>query len=211
MFFSKIMIFSKFKYAIFLFLCVHLISGCTHLTKQKCCDHVPHDVLYHGSNNSDLKKIVPRQIHYRDINEGAKIFATPSMAVASCYLFRWDDSWVRQRVLHSTTHIASRVLMIINHQEYARKNADHGGSIYILPPDSFEVNPEKSLGIYEAVSSIPVVPYAKIDFDSALNAMITFNVDVYFVNNSQFKDISSLSSADWINYLDRQKIKPLVF
>lgn len=72
---------------------VLLISGLAFLYipshKQKIPQgFAPVDVLYHGSTNSNIKVFEPRNNHIRDKEEGPVVFATPSLKLASCYLFR---------------------------------------------------------------------------------------------------------------------------
>lgn len=45
----------------------------------------PIDVLYHGSINSKIKVLESQQEYVRDLAEGAVIFATPSIKIASPY------------------------------------------------------------------------------------------------------------------------------
>jgi hypothetical protein len=139
----------------------------------------------------------------RDKNEGAVVFATPSIKLASCYLFRWDDSWVHQFISNKDNG-SYEVFMVISDRK--RFNAeDMGGAIYLLPPISFHSDEEKGLGIYEMVSNRSVVPYAHINFESALSTMQKFGVQVYFVNPTEFKAFLKSKGDEQQKFLDSLK------
>ena len=59
---------------------------------------------------------------------------------------------------------------------------DKGGSIYVVPPQTFTFSQDRGLGPYEGVSTVPVTPYGKIDFDSAL--CHATGIEIYFVNKT---------------------------
>jgi len=72
-----------------IFICLCL-NNCAVLAEQLA----PIDILFHGSNNANITKFEPGDEYFRDAEEGKVIFATPLISVASCFLFRWDNSWV---------------------------------------------------------------------------------------------------------------------
>lgn len=176
---------------------VLLISGLAFLyippPKQKIPQgFAPVDVLYHGSTNSNIKVFEPRNNHIRDTEEGPVVFATPSLKLASCYLFSWDDSWVHQSISWKGGNIADyQVIMVISDKKRF-DNADKGGAVYILPSQGFIFEERKGLGIYEWTNKSSVTPTIKIDFPSALVAMETLGVKVYFVEQEQFQHYLSL-------------------
>jgi hypothetical protein len=77
--------------------------------------------------------------------------------------------------------------MIMGDYEKFTEAASSSGTIYLLPARNFRVYENKGLGIYECVSKEKVTPLAKIPFSSALQAMNTLGVNVYFLNKAQFK------------------------
>ena len=166
-------------------------------TDQRC---PPIDILYHGSKNKDIKIFEPRDQHTRDPSEGKVIFATPSLKLASCYLFEWDDSWVRQSISWKEVSRDYDVFMVISDMEKLKK-IDMGGSIYLLPIESFSFSPGKGLGIYEWTSKKSIEPLSKIDFSSALSAMKQFKVKIYSLDSEQFKRYLKLSGEEQENYL----------
>ena len=151
-------------------------------------DIIPVDVMYHGSPNRDIMIFQPKMVqdlrYERDRNV---IFASPSIAFASCYLFRWDDSWVHQMVSFGNPDV---IYMVISDRERFNK-LDAGGAIYLVPPQNFDHH--KGLSIYEWTNKNPVPILSKIEFNSALEAMKKFGIKVYFVNKEQFKEYISLS------------------
>lgn len=159
----------------------------------------------HKLHNYNLIQLQPNSIHRRDKDEGGQVFATPSIALASCFLFRWDDSWVNLSTL--TSKQQSRVVLIIGDKERFLQQ-DKGGSIYLVPPQTFKFDPNKGLGCYEGVSPTPVTPYGQINFDSALHAMATLGVEIYFVTAQQFAALQQRPKASALVYLEQQQIAP---
>ena len=151
-------------------------------------EKIPTDVMYNGSPNREISIFEPRKENTRDESEGDVIFASPSIAFASCYLFRWDDSWVHQSVTFGDKDMVS---MVIADRERFNK-ADSGGAIYLVSPRTFAFDKNKGIGIYEWISKIHVPALAKIEFASALEAMQKFGVKIYFVDEVQFKKYLSL-------------------
>lgn len=161
----------------------------------------PIDAVYHGSTNRNIKTFEPRSHHIRDEKEGSRVFATPSIRLASCYLFKWDDSWVHQSISWKENNKADyKIIMVISdktrfHQE------DFGGAIYILPAFNFKYDENKGLGIYEWTSKKKVSAFTQINFSSALEAMRIFGVHVYFVNAEQFKHYLTLPGEEQEKFL----------
>ena len=172
-------------------------SGLLGAIDQKCA---PIDVLYHGSKNKYVKIFEPRANHTRDLSDGKVIFATPSLKLASCYLFEWDDSWVHQSVSWKQENSGYEVFMVISDMERLKK-IDMGGSVYLLPIESFSFSADRGLGIYEWMSKENIEPLSKIDFFSALDAMKQFKVKVYSLSSEQFKRYLELSGEKQETYL----------
>ncbi len=190
---------------IIILLCSSEFIGCAQPYRKIHGNRVPSDVVFHGSNHNKIKILAPRNIHIRDPDEGSVIFATPSIKLASCYLFRWDSSWVHQSVIQEKNNIEPQVIMIISDKERLIKH-DTGGSVYILPASSFTFSANKGLGLYEGVSKEEVSPFTQINFSSALSAMLHFGVKVYFVDKKQFIEISKINDNSWLSYLEKNNI-----
>lgn len=152
---------------------------------------VASDVLYHGSPNSQIEVLEPRQLNVRDNAEGAVIFASPSIKVASCFLFSWDDSWVNMTISSDDNKDDFTVIIVISsYAEFVKR--DKGGAIYLVPVKDFIFDENKGLGLHEWTNKNKVTPYGKILFKSSLEAMRKMGVKVYFANPEQFKDYLKL-------------------
>ncbi|MES2314471.1 MAG: hypothetical protein V4524_00850 [Patescibacteria group bacterium] len=143
-------------------------------------------VLFHASRSPDIKVFEPRAEKVRNSNEGPKVFATPSRAMASIFLVENDDSWTQSGTIEDVPYI------VISDKERFL-NLDKGGLVYSLPSDTFENNPEEGLGDLEWTSDKKVVPIGQEFVPSALIDMIKNGVKVYFVNESQFHEIQNAS------------------
>lgn len=139
-------------------------------------------LLYHASENRDIAEFIPQKRHVRDPNEGPVIFATPSRAVASIFMVPDDDSWGMSGLQSNVPY------KIIGDSDRYRK-LDHGGAIYHLPPNTFDMDPNKGLRQYEWTSKVPVKPIGKEIFESGFNAMLEFGVQVYIVDKDIFESI----------------------
>lgn len=97
--------------------------------------------------------------------------------------------------------IFSRIESDINHLPPFNEDGEEDRSSHLLPARSFRVYENKGLGIYECVSKEKITPLAKIPFSSALQAMNTLTVNVYFLNKAQFKFYLSLPSDKQSKFL----------
>jgi len=138
--------------------------------------------MFHASSNPDIETFEPRAEKTRDKNEGPKVFATPSRAMASIFLVETDDSWTQSGAMDGVPYI------IISDEERFR-NLDKGGVIYSVPSDSFENDPEIGLRELEWTSAESVTPVDKELVDSGLEDMLRQGVQVYFVNKDTWQEI----------------------
>jgi hypothetical protein len=143
-------------------------------------------VLFHASSNPDIDIFEPRIRKVRDPNEGPRVFATPSRAMASIFLVETDDSWAQSGAMDDTPYI------VISDEERFKK-LDKGGVIYSLPNKTFENDPEKGLRELEWTSAEPVTPTNKEFVRSALEDMVKNGVKVYFVDKATFQKIQHSS------------------
>jgi hypothetical protein len=135
--------------------------------------------LYHGSRHRNIEILKPNKRSFRDPEEGELVFATQDIALAS--IFMGD---VRMNGKFDEIPYA----VIIGSREEFIKN-DKGGHIYVISSETFTSDPNKGLGIYEWTSKEPVKPLKKIEYDSALDAMLENGVQVYFVDEDKYKKI----------------------
>jgi len=139
-------------------------------------------VLYHASCNPNIKAFEPRSEKTRDENEGPKVFAAPSKALASVFLVETDDSWTKSGMMDDIPFI-----VISDKERFI--STDNGGTIYSLPSDTFETDVEIGLREMEYTSVEEVVPIEAETVDSALETMIEQGVKVFFVDQEIFKQI----------------------
>jgi len=141
-------------------------------------------VLFHASGNPGIKVFEPRAGKVRDKDEGPRVFATPSRAMASIFLVETDDSWVQSGAIDGVPYI------IISDEERFRA-LDKGGVIYSLPNNTFKNDPKKGLRELEWTSDTPVTPTNEEFVQSALQDMLDNGVKVYFVNTVTFHEIKN--------------------
>lgn len=156
----------------------------------------PLDTFFHGSPNNNIEEI--------DTATEDSVFATPSIALASCYLFRWYDDWVNQIVLWKDNPNDYTITMVISDKDRFLK-IDNGGSIYLLPRLGFNYNENKGLRIFEWVTNKKVIPYDKLEYVSALEAMKKYGVKVYFLDQEEWQNYKFFSEEQKKEYLDTKK------
>lgn len=139
-------------------------------------------VLYHASPTNNLKEIVPLARTIRDPEEGAVVFATPDLAYATMFLVPTDDGWISCGLLNNVHY------MVISDKKKFRK-LDKGGTIYALPSYSFYCDLGKGGREKEWVSRVPVKPQRADFYPRALEAMVNYGVQVYFVDKETFTKI----------------------
>lgn len=161
------------------------------------------DVLYHGSPNTSITVFEPRDEHIRKQGDGAVVFASPSIKIASCYLFKWDDSWVHQFV-STKDDSGYEVYMVISDRKRFDEQ-DLGGAIYLLPTEGFYSDEKTGLGIYEMISHKKVIPFTALRFFSALETMKLFSVKVFFMSPEQFQSYKKIAGTKRQEFLDTLK------
>jgi hypothetical protein len=181
------------KSALINFFIILSILFAVSILKVKNAEHYLPDVLFHGSPNSNISVLDPYAKKIRTPNDPPFIFASPYIGFASCFLFPWDGSWT----LFSYTKGQAR--MVIGDKEKFHQ-VDQGGTIYLLPTNSFEFNKNRTFA--EWTSESKVVPYYKIKFSSALEAMELFGVKVYFFTPDQFQTYRSLSTKEQDSFIN---------
>jgi hypothetical protein len=139
-------------------------------------------VLFHASRNQNIAVFEPRAEKTRDVNEGPRVFGTPSRAMASIFLVESDESWVKSGAMDDVPYI-----VISDEQRF--RNLDNGGVIYSLPSDTFENDPERGLRELEWTSKESVAPTEKEFIPSALEDMVKQGVKVFFVDKETYVQI----------------------
>lgn len=140
--------------------------------------------LYHASSNRSVEIFEPRAESFRDADEGSVVFATPDKAYASMFIVPVDDSWTQIATLDN-------INCIVISDKNRFQQLDKGGAIYSLPTTTFETDPKKSKTGHEWTSTKTLSPREKTVYESGLEAMIENGVQVYFVDESTFKQIQT--------------------
>lgn len=165
-----------------------LLQGCATTTNQTVKDmSMKPRTLYHGSQDRNIQEFQPRAIGVRDPNEGPVIFAAIDPGLASIFITPTYQYGKSGRFCSTCPYY----YVFSDKEKY--QNIDKGGSIYFLPIDSFTTNPSKGVGTNEWVSKELVKALFKIDFESSLQAMLNFGVQVFFVSSEIFEQIRSSS------------------
>ncbi|MEK7201733.1 MAG: hypothetical protein AAB737_03805 [Patescibacteria group bacterium] len=167
-------------------------------------------VLYHGSSNREISEFKPRTEKVRDPLEGPRVFATNDKRMASVFIAGTDDSWANSGMYNEIPY-----LVISDRDRFVK--LDEGGTIYHLPSDSFETDPNKGLGEIEWTSGESVEPLHREEHHTALEAMLEHGVQVYFVDPATYQawrtasdhGLSILKSL--VSENERKGINPIPF
>lgn len=138
--------------------------------------------LYHASRNKNLKFLKPENKTKRDEAEGKVVFATPSKALASCFLVASDDSWT------NIGEYNRKIYMIISDKKRFF-DLDKGGVIYSVSSKEFTYDKDKGMQELEWTCKNKVKILDKEIFESGLVAMKKLGVKVCFVGKRKFKKI----------------------
>jgi len=146
------------------------------------------DYLYHASSRRDLKVIKPSNITVRDPKEGKVVFATNNISYASCFIVPVDDMWAQ--IHHFTRSEDSRkieTVVFICSDKQRFLNLDKGGAIYKVPCELFENDPQEHSLEWAYKSSVEII--GKKVYRSGLEAMISNDVQLYFVSRDIFDEV----------------------
>ncbi len=133
-------------------------------------------IVYHGSPVGGLREIRPDNQRVRDPYEGPVVFASEEMAMAAMFLGpRPDDRWSLRGCFDNTYY------MLIADEERFRRE-DRGGHLYEIPVDHFERDVSRGLET-EWICRRAVRPVACHSYNSALDAMLVHQVNVYFIDH----------------------------
>lgn len=139
------------------------------------------DFLYHGSPHR-IEELEPRTKPHREKEEGKLVFATSETGDASMFLYK---TALTGHFMIKGERIGYTV--IVEDKDEFLKN-DKGGHIHVLLSETFEPTPHSGMS-NEWVSKEGVKPEKVMEYDSALNAMIEYGIQVYFVDNDTYQKI----------------------
>lgn len=144
-------------------------------------------VLYHGTVNGDIEEFEPRSAVERP-DEEAAVYASPDLEIAV-------QSMANKFVTNGGIVNGRKFVCIpMTREEFVAQ--DQGGTVYVFPSDSFEINAGIGLGDKEWVSKTPVRPKDKIRFPSLLETMLKQGTEVYFVAPELLPTISKAQDGD---------------
>jgi len=149
-------------------------------------------VFYHASQNRSITELSPRAESVRSEEEGPVVFGAKDKEFATMFMVPSDDRWTMKSRFNGT------YVQIISDRERFQE-ADKGGAIYHLPPESFENDPTKGVkGNVEWTSKIAVKPASVEYYDSGLQAMLDAVVQVYFVDQETFQRYKDMEKKEEI-------------
>lgn len=151
--------------------------------------------LFHGSSKKNLKRIEPRSHDHWDGQPTT--YATPHIALASIFMLNFEDSWAA----FGTRPNGTFVFLCSDKERFLKE--DRGGTIYIIPSDSFYCHTNLCLGPDEWVSHISLKPLTKLTFKSIGAAMLSFGVQLFFVNQKQLDKYWKLFEKESIQPLNK--------
>jgi hypothetical protein len=143
-------------------------------------------VLYVSAQTAGIKELTPMHGRSRDSSEGSVIFSTPDKALASVFLVEGhDDSWMQ---IGYYSDIPC-VVVCMDKNEFIKR--DKGGTMYEVPSENFNYNPNLGMGDKEWTSKIATKPTKETFYPSTLDAMVENGVNVYFVDKKTFSEINN--------------------
>lgn len=139
------------------------------------------NVLFHASQLGDVEVFEPRAEKQRHPTDPPLVYGSPVEAVSSFFLVpsndeltasgRWSRDWPWTIVIGDLEKF---------------KSLDKGAWMYQLPADSFYVDPNEGLGLFEWTSPAPVASTERKFYPSGLQAMMDLGVRVYSLSPDEF-------------------------
>lgn len=143
--------------------------------------------LYHGTINEDIEEFEPRSAPERP-EEDPAVYASPDLDIAT-------QSMANKFVSNGGIVDGIKFVCIpMTREEFMRE--DKGGTVYVLPNNSFNMNNGLGLGEKEWISKTPVKPIKKIKFPSLLEKMIAQGTRVYFIKPEMIPIITQAQDGD---------------
>jgi len=165
----------------------------------------PH-ILFHGSPRQDLTMIMPHKLDMR-CHGRPIVFASHHIAMASIFMLKHKGKFACGR-------LPCGDIFFMTNDKRSCILEDQGGAIYLLPSGSFFCEPYESLGLDEWISYEAIKPLTKFTFSSALDAMLSMGVRIYFVDDSTYARYWRIGSSDteWnaffkpLHYLTKEQL-----
>jgi hypothetical protein len=147
------------------------------------------NVLYHGSPNTAIEILEPREESPGHKLPGKYVFATQHKELAAMFL-------APKVAPMQMSQFGSQYILIAQCTDQTYKSADQGGAIYELPPITFQQGPTDMPDI-EWFSNTSVKPSNKEAFITSLDAMQKCDVKVYFVDADTYNAIQKAEDHGW--------------
>lgn len=157
--------------------------------------------LLHGSPDNSIDILRPKPLGNRC--KGRPIlFATHHLGLAATFMLKHKGRFACGRLPNGD------IFYMTNDKKRCIAE-DQGGAIYVVPSATFFCEAHVSLGVDEWISYSAIRPLAKFPFPSVLEAMLDFNVKIYFVDNETNYRYWHLSSSEdeWTMFFER--LQPL--
>jgi hypothetical protein len=139
------------------------------------------DKLFVSAQTKGIEELLPQEGRHRGHKEGAVIFATPDKTLASIFLVEGhNDSWMEIGYFNDIPYTA----ICMSREDFIKK--DRGGTMYEVPSEHFDFNPDIGMGEKEWTSTEPTRPNEETNYPSALDTMINNGVYVFFVDKETF-------------------------
>lgn len=145
--------------------------------------------LYHGSPDTNITVLEPREESPGHKLPGKYLFATQHPELAAMFL-------APKLAPMQMSKFHNNFVLIAQCTEQVYKTADKGGAIYELPAESFQQGPSDMPEV-EWYSAEPVRPLSKQLFVSSLEAMQGCGVKVYFVDVETYAAIQAAPDHGW--------------
>ncbi len=158
-------------------------------------------VVFHGSRVKKLEDgiLTPHAGPERPQHPESVIFASPYIAYASMFIFQYGD-WMAC----GSWFVDSPIYYFIckNRDRFMRE--DTGGAIYVLLAQPFKNSMTNVITSCEMIAYEPVQPLAQINFDHALDAMLSFGVQVFFVSADIYDAFMQARTSEEISRIYKQ-------
>lgn len=157
--------------------------------------------LFHGSPENSIDILRPKPLGNRCKGQPI-IFATHHIGLAATFMLKHKGKFACGRLPNGD-------IFYMTNDKRRCIAEDQGGTIYVVPSATFFCEAHVSLGVDEWISYSAIRPLAKFSFPSVLDAMLDFNVKIYFADNETYYRYWHLSSSEdeWVAFF--KHLQPL--
>lgn len=152
------------------------------IEKKQSSEKEKPPILYLGSSHGEVEEFEPKVSKGSGEKYGALVYASSDLATASIFMARVEGEWSAGRFGD-----VPYVLIPMSRDEFIKN--DRGGHIYVLLSGTFNTEAGRGLGEYEWASKEKVKPVQKLEYLSALDAMLENGIQVYFVDKEIYQKI----------------------